>query len=285
MALRFLHYVFYKAAPASISTALTCCLVLSLPFLSPVNSRADNLQKFDLDINELKQRSISKPAGAPPQALSKKIVLPAKGVQKQGIGLSTKKTRKNINIHHPNQDSSNPEDHVVETQSREKLLSLKTLPSPGFIPTPSPAKTVKLRVSAPPCELIPQILVDFLSPVPTAEALHGVRMEALYAVRGNMITAAIACGLTETEEADFTRQLAAHGTRLINITGGDSPEKVVNKIAGTLGFSTQTIRATLDNVRLVYIYPADGKKENGIFISIANKTATMENLDSGPAAK
>lgn len=270
MALSFLHHVFYKTAPMSIATSLTYCLVLSLPFLSPVQSWADNLQKFDLDINELKQRSISKPAGSPPQAISRKTVQPAKKEQKLGIGLSTKKTAKNKNGSRSNRDLSNPEETVIKAQSREKLLSLKTLPSPGFIPTPSPAKTVKLRVSVPPCELIPQILIDFLSPIPASEALKDVRMEALHAVRGNMITAAIACGLADTEEKAFSLQLAAHGTRLINIIDSDSPEKVVNKIAGTLGYSTQTVRATLDNVRLVYVFPAGGKKENGIFFSIPN---------------
>jgi len=270
MALSFLHYVFYKTAPMSITTTLTCCLVLSLPFLSPVRSWADNLQKFDLDINELKQRSISKPDGSPTQVISKEIVHPAKNEQKLGVGLSTKKTRKNRNTGRPNRDISNPEETVIKAQSQEKLLSLKTLPSPGFIPSPSPEKTVKLQGLVPPCELIPQILIDFLSPIPISEALKDVRMEVLHAVRGNMITAAIACGLADTEEKAFARQLAAHGTRLINITDSDSPEKVVNKIAGTLGYSTQTVRATLDNVRLVYVFPAGSKKENGIFFSIPN---------------
>lgn len=269
MEFRFHHHVFHKAAPAS-AAALTCCLALSLLFQYPTHSWADNLQKFDLDINELKQRSISKPAGSPPQAISRKTVHPAKGEQKQGIELSTKKTAKNKKGSRSNRDLSNPGEIVIKTQSREKLLSLKTLPSPGFIPTPSPAKTVKLQGSIPPCELIPQILIDFLSPIPTSEALKDVRMEALHAVRGNMITAAIACGLADTEEKAFARQLAAHGTRLINITDSDSPEKVVNKIAGTLGYSTQTVRATLDNARLVYVFPAGSKKENGIFFSIAN---------------
>jgi len=270
MALRFLHHVFYKTEPMSIATSLTCCLVLTLPFLSPVHSRADNLQKFDLDINELKQRSISRPAGSPPQAISRETVHPAKGEQKMGIGLSTRKTAKGKNGSRSNRVLSNPVETVIIEQSREKLLSLKTLPSPGFIPTPSPEKTVKLRVSIPPCELIQQILIDFLSPIPTSEALKDVRMEALHAVRGNMITAAIACGLADTEEKAFARQLAAHGTRLINITNSDSPEKVVNKIAGALGYSTQTVRATLDNARLVYVFPAGSKKENGIFFSIPN---------------
>lgn len=265
----FHHLVFHKASPAS-AAALTCCLALSLLFQSPTHSSADNLQKFDLDINELKQRNISKPVGSPPQVTSKKTVHSAKDGQKQGIELSTKKTRKNLNTGRPNLDLSNPAETAIKSQSQKKLLSLKALPSPGFIPTPSPAKTVKLRDSVPPCELIPQILIDFLSPIPTSEALKDVRMEALHAVRGNMISAAITCGLSDTEEKAFSRQLAAHGTRLINITGSDSPEKVVNKIAGTLGYSTQTVRATLDNVRLVYVFPAGSNKENGIFFSIAN---------------
>jgi len=242
---------------------------------------------FDLDIKELKKRGNSGAVGAAQPPVSKKRALPAKGVQKQGIVLSAKKTGKGKNGSRSLRDLSNTEEPVINAQSQEKLQLLKTLPSPGFIPTPSQPKTVKLQFPVPPCELIPKILVDFLSPIPTAEALKDVRMEALHAVRGNKITAAIACDLADTEEKDFIRQLAAHGTRLINITASDSPETVINKIAGTLGYSTQTVRATLDNVRLVYVFPAGSNKENGIFFSIANtnETATVEKQGPGTAVK
>lgn len=283
MTFRFFHYVFYKASPASRTSTLICCVVLTSFFLSPAHSWADDLQKFDLNINELKQRSNSRPAGSHNQPISRKNVLSAKG--EQSIGFPPNKTRKSKDTSRTNREYSNPERAVIKVRSQEKLLLLKSLPSPGLIPTPSPAKTVKIQTALQPCELVPKILVDFLSPIPTAEALSGVRMEGFYAVRGNMITAAISCGLDHNEEATFSRQLAAHGTRLINITNSDSLETVVNKIAGTLGFSTQTVRATLDNARLVYIFPAGSKKEDGIFISISNEKATMDNGKSEFIAK
>lgn len=279
------NHIFHNTSPAS--AAVTCCVALCLVFLSPTRSSADNLQKFDLDINELKQRSSSKAASSTLPPVSKKRTLPAKGGQKQGVVLSAKKTVKSKHGSRSHHDLSNTEKAVVNTLSQEKLQLLKTLPSPGFIPTPSQPKTVKLQASIPPCKLIPKILVDFLSPVPVAETQKDVRTEILHTVQGNMITAAIACDLAVTEEKTLSRQLAEHGTRLVNITAGDSPETVVNKIAGALGYSTQTVRATLDNARLVYVFPSGAKKENGIFFSIAdtNETATVEKQGPATAVK
>lgn len=281
MVFQLLRDVFYIFISSSFTSIHVCCFVMIAGFLLPVYSHAGKIQTFDLDINELKNRT--NPSTAAPLPAASKSALQAK--PENDTRLYTHKPKKNRLKNNVKPNISNSEQLIITVPSEEKLLLLKALPSPDSIPTPSPSRTIALQDSVPPCELVTKILASFFSPIPTAEALQGVPLAAPYAVRGNKVIAAIACGLAEAEEMTFTRLLAAHGTRLINIIGNDSPETITNKVAGTLGFSSQTLRAGSDDIRLIYIFPDGSEKETGIFISLADKTISGNNPNSGSALK
>ncbi len=246
-------YTLSKSLRALAITAHICCFSASTGLLTPGVAYCGKVQNFDLNINELRSKT------TPVTSESS----------------SNKTTQKKRHVAKP--EAPETTSSTVTVPSREKLLLLKSLPSPGSIPTPLPSSTITLQNSTPPCELVPKLLTmrPFLKSISTAEALHGVPLSAPYAVKGNAVLAVIACGLAEAEEITFTRLLAAHGTRLINIVGNDSPEAVVNKVIGTLDFSSQTLRTTPENVRMIYIFPAQDAKESGIFVSLKKETADI----------
>lgn len=283
MAFRLLRYVFYISTTASLTSVHVCIFAMIALFLLPEYSHAGNTKAFDLDIYELRRRTNTSSARSSLPPVAQKNNLQAK--PENDAQPYTRKTKKNRLKNKAKLCTSDNETFITSANSQKKFLLLNALPSPDSIPTPSPPTTVTLQSSVPPCELVQKILAAFFPPIPTAEALQGVPLAAPYAVRGNKVIAAIACGLAEAEELTFTRLLAVKGTRLINIIGNDSPETIIDKVAITLGFSSQTLRSTSDDVRLIYIFPASSEIETGFFILLANKTATGNDLTSRSIAK
>ncbi len=255
-------------------------IMISL-FLPTEQSLAGNTKAFDLDIYELKKRTSTSSGKA--SGPSQKNYLQTK--PDNDARLHTHKSKKNRLKINPASNESFKDTFSADTIIQKKLILLSELPSPDSIPTPSPAKTVTLQSSIPPCELVKAILAVFFPPIPTAEALKGIPLAAPYAIRGNNVIAAIACGLAEAEELTFARLLEARGTKLINIIGNDSPQTLIDKVAGTLGFPTQTQRSTSDDERLIYIFPESSKSETGFFISLTNRTITENHSTSSPVAK
>jgi len=267
------RYTLTKSLTALAITAHIGCFSASMGLLTPRIAYCEKTQTFDLDINELRERTIPRTT----ELNNSKVIQKKRHLSKtdKDSDHSTKNSEHRANTTNLKLETLQPKPLTVIVPSQEKLLLLKALPSPGIIPTPAPSSTITLQNSIPPCELIPKILTitSSLKSISTAEALQGVPLAAPYAVKGNTVLAAIACGLAEAEEITFTRLLASHGSRLINIIGNDSPEAVVNKVIGTLGFSSQTLRATPENVRMIYIFPTDDAKGNGIFVILENVTA------------
>jgi hypothetical protein len=273
--------VFDKSGTASFTLFNVCFFTLIVLFLQTEHSHAGNTKAFDLDIFELKKRT--KTSSGRASLPTQKNNLQAK--PDNDARLYTLKSKKNRLKNNAASNTSSTDTFSTDSIMQKKLILLNALPSPDSIPTPSPTTTVTLQPSIPPCELVKSILAVFFPPIPTAEALQGIPLAAPYAIRGNNVIAAIACGLAEAEELTFARLLESRGTRLINIIGNDSPETLIDKVTSTLGFPTQTQRSTPGDERLIYIFPESSKKETGFFISLANRTTTGNDSTSSPIAK
>lgn len=261
------HDVSGKSKAASITFFNVCFFTIFVLFLQSELSHAGNTKAFDLDISELKKRKNTSSGRAPVPTLKNNLQTnPGNGAR-----LYTRKSKINSLKNNTASNASQNDTFLTDPIIQYKLILLKALPSPDSIPTPSPATTVTLQSSIPPCELVKSVLAFFYPPIPTAEALKGIPLAAPYAIRGNHVIAAIACGLAEAEELTFARLLEARGTKLINIIGNDSPETLIDKVAVTLGFPTQTLRSAFDYEKLIYIFRAGNNKETGFFITLTNR--------------
>ncbi|HIJ95979.1 MAG TPA: hypothetical protein HPP94_09635 [Desulfuromonadales bacterium] len=224
---------------------------------------------FELDISTLKK--LTAPPAADPKAAPKPTVAPI-APKAPKTAPATITAPKKPQVKRPARLKPLPPATPVTAapaSASKSLRLLHKLPSPTSIPSPAFATVVKIPASVPPCELMPKLFEAFSAPISTAEALHGVQLAAPYAIRHNNVVAVIACGLAKNEEKTFSWRLAPHRTRLMNIAGNDTPETVVQKLAATLGLTSQVIRTSPPEARLIYIFP--GATTPGLYILLSKQ--------------
>ncbi|MEI6215611.1 MAG: hypothetical protein WCP10_16035, partial [Desulfuromonadales bacterium] len=248
-------------------------------------SLAEAGQSFDLDVDEIKNISAlraappAKPAPPVPKATGAQKIRPkrlASPPRPQAAKPAIEPhTAQFPEIRKP--AIVNPEPLVeIKTSaapfSKNKLLLLRRLPTPETIPAPIASATFTIQRSLSSCELVSKALAILATPIPAAEALHGIPLAAPYAARRDKIVAVFACGLAKAEEKQFAKKLAPFGTKLLNIAGDDSPESVVQKVADSFGLTSQLIRSTPQQSRIIYIFPVNVVKDTGMFIVLTNET-------------
>lgn len=241
--------------------ALLCGISVSV-ILLPEESHAVNSQSFEIDLKELKSRSISNPQ-VPNTSIEKssKSATTTKTVRKK-----KHKTRKQIRKTVSDKTSPTvPARQIFEDQ--QKISLLKTLPSPDSVPVQTSDLTLILKSSDNSCKLTQQLLKSRLStPLTPSEVLATLPQISFHSVRGGKTKAVITCDLSSKEQLTYGRLLSIHDIKIINISKDDSPEKTVNKITASLGYATQSFRTTNNSRKVIYVYP-DGN-EKGIFILI-----------------
>jgi hypothetical protein len=79
----------------------------------------------------------------------------------------------------------------------------------------------------------------------------------------------VACNLTPEESYTYGRLLALHNVHLLVFKGDEPPRRVIEELAGQLGFSFHMANpAAPDNLPLTYVFPAEGPYDQDVRLTI-----------------
>ncbi|CAH2031759.1 hypothetical protein [Trichlorobacter ammonificans] len=195
-----------------------CCLLCGL-LVSCIAWAAD--PSFELPLKELKKPSL------PPSS------------KKTAVGSGTKSAAKSSEGARSGRKSRRHRTGKAEAMT----AAAPDVPTPAVASAPVPAadvtSTVEEVLLTPglPCWFAGQVAGVLAAPAPAAPLLRGFKLAPVALPRHEGATVVITCGLPAAEAYTTARLLETRHLNLLNLEGNEAPERVLEQVLDSLGFS------------------------------------------------